>query len=411
MDISLESIVAISIHSLLIFILAYIYQESHQLDINLKKMIVLSILISIAVMIFFSFSINIFYLAIVALLGLTIMLYLINFNDLTQILYFSMTMITLVFYINFLINLLTVYDTYVTFYDYQFSLFLSIIILLVLRNHLEIKFSLPLGKIRIFILSSSILLLMMELIFFNQFSISFNWNLANLLTYLIFGLIYFNYNIIIQYLYNDFFQLTIAVQNNFISKITNSYLNTLKKEQNKTMKIKHDMKNNLLILQQLLNNNNIDEAIKVLQELNHRIDDKKIDVFTGNLIIDAYLTNVMSTSAVMIQIKSSDLKDLDCQSDLLSVFINIVDNAIANTKEKVMINIDYQKNNSILLKVSNDCLMGPGAKVKKATSNHGYGLRIVQDIVNKYLGTYLTSYKNHIFTTYIMLELRENDEK
>lgn len=157
----------------------------------------------------------------------------------------------------------------------------------------------------------------MELIFFNQFSISFNWNLANLLTYLIFGLIYFNYNIIIQYLYNDFFQLTIAVQNNFISKITNSYLNTLKKEQNKTMKIKHDMKNNLLILQQLLNNNNIDEAIKVLQELNHRIDDKKIDVFTGNLIIDAYLTNVMSTSAVMIQIKSSDLKDLDCQSDLL----------------------------------------------------------------------------------------------
>lgn len=221
------------------------------------------------------------------------------------------------------------------------------------------------------------------------------------------GLICFNHHIMIQYLYNDFYELAINSQNHFLSQITNSYIHKIQKEQNKIFNIKHDIKNNIIILNQLLCDNHIDEAISFLKEFNHHLKSNEADIYTGNIMIDAYLTHIINHSNISIQIKSNDLTNLNHQSDLLSLIVNIVDNAIENAKKEVIINIDYQKDNNILIKVSNDYEVDPTKNLKKTKKqgHHGYGLRIVHDVINKHSGTYITSYKDQIFTTYVLLEL------
>ena len=231
--------------------------------------------------------------------------------------------------------------------------------------------------------------------------------------YIIIGLIFFSNNIIIQYLYNDFHQLTIISQNNLLSKITDSYIQGIHNEQEKVFKIRHDIKNNLIILQHLINNNQIAEANQVIDEINNHLKYKKSDVYTGNIFIDAYLTNVIINSQMDIQIKCNDLKDLHYKPDVISIIINLVDNAVENANHLVNIQIKRKNPNSILIKVSNDCDHDPSKYLKKSTKqgDHGYGLRIVKDVVNQYQGTYLTSYQNGMFTTYVMLNLEGNDEK
>ena len=136
-------------------------------------------------------------------------------------------------------------------------------------------------------------------------------------------------------------------------------------------------------------------------------------MYTGNIFIDAYLTNVIVNSQIDVQIKCNDLNDLHYKPDIIAIIINLVDNAVENANHLVNIQIKRKNPNSILIKVSNDCEHDPSKHLKKSKKqgDHGYGLRIVKDVVNQYQGTYLTSYQNGMFTTYVMLNLEENDEK
>lgn len=45
---------------------------------------------------------------------------------------------------------------------------------------------------------------------------------------------------------------------------------------------------------------------------------------------------------------------------------------------------------------------------KSDKKNHGYGIEIIKDIVDKYNGSYFTNYQNDIFVTYIILNTGEN---
>ncbi|MBM6929634.1 GHKL domain-containing protein [[Clostridium] spiroforme] len=335
----------------------------------------------------------------------------------SQAIYFGAFMVGLIFYIEIMLKIrqciqINVFSDFY-FSDYIWSLWIVLIISLFMSYVFKINFLLPDGKIRIFVLSAMIPILIIELILFDQFNMLFVKRNTFLLIYFVIGLIFFSNNIIIQYLYNDFHQLTIMSQNNFLSKITDSYIQGIHNEQEKVFKIRHDIKNNLIILQHLINNNQIAEANQVIDEINNHLKYKKSEVYTGNIFIDAYLTNVIINSQIDIQIKCNDLNDLHYKPDVIAIIINLVDNAVENANHLVNIQIKRKNPNSILIKVSNDCEHDPSKHLKKSKKqgDHGYGLRIVKDVVNQYQGTYLTSYQNGMFTTYVMLNLGENDEK
>lgn len=409
-----ERLFDIAIYTILLSIVIYIYQDINHFIINKKHIFLSSALTSLSIRIIFSyFSNHILYLEICIFIIISTMLFLINFHYSIQIMYYSSLITSFIFY-NYTIVEFISFDQSANIYPISFSvytvsLFLSIIMICLFVYIFKLKFLLPSDKINIFILFSSLFILFMESIFLDMFPNLSIWNLSHIMTYISIGFILFNNNIIIQYLYNNFYELTMISQNYFLSQITDSYIHKIQKEQNKMLNIKHDIKNNMIILEQLLCNHNIAEATLFLKELNHHLDLQSTDIYTGNIIIDAYFSYIISHSNISVQIKSNDLTNLNYQSDLLSLIINIVDNAVENAKKEVTINIDYQKNDNILIKVSNDCEIDPtkGLKRTKKQGDHGHGLKIVHNIIKKNSGTYITSYKNQIFTTYILLKLGE----
>lgn len=413
---NLELIFSFIFQTIEMLIIIFIFQKNKNSTFNLLKNILISIIYVLLVKInFMCFSYNIIYLGVSIFVLTSISLCIINLDKLLNIIYFSSYITILTFFIYMLIdikireNFLSVQSF--SFSSYMLSTFFVVLILALMINIFEIDFSLPYGGIGAFIAITNVFLLFLELWLFEYLKY-FNSNYTFLI-YLIIGLIFFSNNIIIQYLYNDFHQLTIMSQNNLLSKITDSYIQGIHNEQEKIFKIRHDIKNNLIILQHLINNNQIAEANQVIDEINNHLKYKKSDVYTGNIFIDAYLTNVIVNSQIDVQIKCNDLNDLHYKPDIIAIIINLVDNAVENANHLVNIQIKRKNPNSILIKVSNDCEHDPSKHLKKSKKqgDHGYGLRIVKDVVNQYQGTYLTSYQNGMFTTYVMLNLEENDEK
>lgn len=407
-----ENIFNILVHTLLIFFIVYIYQNINNLIFNKKNILSLSFMSSILLKILASyFNENILVFGICLFSVLSITLYLINSNYYFQIMYYTSFITTLVFFVYALVEFvlfgMTSSICSIVFSHYIYALFLGIIILCLLIYVLELKFLLPADKVSIFILFSSVLILFVELMFYEQFTTFSTWTISHIIIYITIGLIGFNYNIIIQYLYNNFYKLTTISQNNFLSKITEGYIHKIMKEQDRLLKVKHDLKNNLIIINQLLCNSNIDEAIHFLKELDHSLDSNTTEIYTGNIILDSFFSYLINKSNKSIKIKSNDLSKLNCQSDLISLVVNIVDNAEKNAETEIKISINYQENNDILIKVSNDCEINPINEINKTRKrgDHGNGLRIVQDIISNYSGTYITSYDNVFFTTYILLKL------
>lgn len=404
--------------SLSFYVIFSFYQSTTQKGNNIKGIFLTSILgVCIRINLFKILPNDSLYWGLSFFMIIASLLYILNFSKIKQILFYTAFITTFVFYIFIIISYWSrsnYYNDVLSVSDYISALILFVFVLALLKNILKFKIILPKGRISLVILFTSLSLLILELLYFEQLQI--NLSLIeykyNMLICII-GILFFCYNIIVQYLYNDYHQLTMISRNNFISKITDSYINGIQKEQEKVYKIKHDIKNNLIILQHLINDDQIEDANKVLQEISQNLEYKKSDIYTGNIFIDAYLTNIINTSKIDIQIKCSDLKEMHYKPDVLSIIINLVDNAVENALSKVELYIKYEDKNNILIKVSNDCENDPTKLLKKSKKkgDHGYGLRIVKDIVNKYKGTYLTSYENYIFTTYVMINIGDENEK
>lgn len=408
----------LSVHIIVLFLIILIYEKRNKKSHNYKVIILGSLLGSILILLCFLFMIkNVFEWGLITFVVLTIIIYFLNLENFSQIIYYCSFMTSLIFYIYSIIGWLLIRTENIfldstSLIDYLFAIFFSIIIVHILMCLLKIDLILPNEKISIIILFSTISTMLLELYYLSVLNMatSIAFNLA---IYISIGMLILCNNIIIQYLYNDFYQLTVVSQNNFLSKITDSYIHGIHKEQEKVFKIRHDIKNNLIILQQLINDNQITKANQIIDEISSHLKYKKADVYTGNIFIDAYLTNIINNSTMEIKLQCNDLKDLDYKPDILAVIINLVDNAVENANHYVSIQIKHEKSNSILIKVSNDCDNDPTKRLKKSKKkgDHGYGLRIVRDTVNQHQGTYLTSYQNGIFTTYVMLNIGENDEK
>lgn len=401
-----------------LFFIFYIYQQINGFFVKLKKIIILSFVGTMGIFILYIYFFkSVFYFGISILILMTIIICSVNDNNYREAIYFCVFLTTLIFNIYVLMGLLSsgqyIIIVELSFTKFLYSIYCTILILCSVFYVFNIKFALPTGKISLIILFSAILICVIELLLINQLKTKSMNNYLFSIIYIIIGLIFFSNNIIIQYLYNDFHQLTIMSQNNLLSKITDSYVQGIHNEQEKVFKIRHDIKNNLIILQHLINNNQIAEANQVIDEINNHLKYKKSKVYTGNIFFDAYLTNVIVNSQIDVQIKCNDLNDLHYKPDIIAIIINLVDNAVENANHLVNIQIKRKNGNSILIKVSNDCDHDPSKYLKKSKKqgDHGYGLRIVKDVVNQYQGTYLTSYQNGMFTTYVMLNLEENDEK
>lgn len=160
-------------------------------------------------------------------------------------------------------------------------------------------------------------------------------------------------------------------------QITSAYVEGLEKEHDEVRKIRHDMKNQLQVMRYLLRDQKYEEVSKVS--------------ISGNVYIDAVLRQKMNEySDIKFKLDVAISKDFKMNgTDLVSLLTNIIDNAceeLNRIQEHQMSLIIKGSSKQLIITERNLCRKNHNFKTTKNKKEHGYGLKIIQEIVNKYDG-------------------------
>lgn len=176
----------------------------------------------------------------------------------------------------------------------------------------------------------------------------------------------------------------------------------------------HDYKHKIIAIKRWLDEGNIEEVKKFVNEENMMLEQKIFYIKTGNDIVDAIVNtkqNIAEEKGILFSINIAlPEKCVISDLDMVCLLGNLIDNAIEACEKQKRKYIDVvirDVKKMLIIKVSNSYdskipINFITSKEKKIM--HGIGLKNVKSIVNKYLGTYeLVKEKNEVITTIMLL--------
>ncbi|MBE6735096.1 MAG: GHKL domain-containing protein [Ruminococcaceae bacterium] len=182
-------------------------------------------------------------------------------------------------------------------------------------------------------------------------------------------------------------------------------------------RVKHEMKNKLFCIRELLRSGRVMEAQKMCEDAESELGEIPVIFSTDNIYLNALL-NMAYKRAVDNQIEfshtiKSNLTDIE-ESDLISLLGNLIDNAIEALQklksDKYLHITIFEKDNYYMFSVKNSIsasvfYRNPKLETTKTDKRfHGHGLKIVKQIVKKYNGNISFSENDSIFDVSFMLE-------
>ncbi|MDC7279312.1 GHKL domain-containing protein [Butyrivibrio fibrisolvens] len=193
-----------------------------------------------------------------------------------------------------------------------------------------------------------------------------------------------------------------------IGRVT-EYYNDLIEKDGQARKFRHDIKNLLIVLHQMILENQNDKAVKYIEELFEICNSSKAKFDTGNIMADAIL-NEKSVRAEQkgIEIKidgfipSEKINDVD----MVVVLSNILDNAIEaceklQGEKTIFLHSVYRKNIWVLNAENPSNPVYPKnneiATTKDEKEIHGFGLSNIERTVKKYDGKMTLKYEDGKF--------------
>ena len=190
------------------------------------------------------------------------------------------------------------------------------------------------------------------------------------------------------------------------------YYKIMNKKEENIKKINHDIKNNLQVIYSLKNS---DDKQKLIDTIVANLDKSELINYSSNDILNIVINTKVSEAKnknINIEIELRDKLDFIEDLDISNLFSNILDNAIENSSKasnKIISLKLYKKINYIILKCNNtyDGIIEKDKKntikTRKDNIYHGYGLKIINEIVKKYNGEIDFNYTDTEFTLNIML--------
>ena len=177
-------------------------------------------------------------------------------------------------------------------------------------------------------------------------------------------------------------------------------------EANKKIRaMKHDMKNNMQVLQLLLEKGDYERMKEFLAEMTQQIESVDVSAHTGDTIADAIIADKKSKAEnAGISLKVSGIiTDVNLSPvDMCKILANILDNAIeAVTDEKLkdldssykVIDLTFKKTEKFfMISMTNPCAQAPvyvGEEIvssKESKSEHGFGLKNAKEAAEHYGG-------------------------
>ncbi len=202
-------------------------------------------------------------------------------------------------------------------------------------------------------------------------------------------------------------QKNIAVQNKILEESLKN-TNMLYAENSKGF---HEFRHHLDMLDGMAKNKQYDKIESYISSIN--VERTYVNKFsTGNEVLDMVL-NVNYSEAkkrdITFTYDIQPVRELDVDdADLCSLVANLFENAVeaAEKTEDGYISFGLKsKGNIVTIILSNTAENNPvpnNMKSKKK-GNHGWGMKIIGDIVKKYDGYYTTDYKDGVFTIKIIM--------
>lgn len=180
----------------------------------------------------------------------------------------------------------------------------------------------------------------------------------------------------------------------------------------------HDLKHQLMVIR---HEENPEKKAEYLDSIERDIKSYATQNKSGNPVLDVVLTGKRMICAedniTFTCVADGALIDFMSVMEICSLFGNALDNAIESVKrlkekDKRLIKLAvYSKNNLLLIKVENyfehDLVYENGLlKTTKADSfNHGYGIKSMKNIVEKYEGNLKITTDNNWFTLCVLIPL------
>ena len=198
------------------------------------------------------------------------------------------------------------------------------------------------------------------------------------------------------------------------------YIKTSEAQYSSIRKLKHDLKDQMLSVYELLSNGRIDEAKSFISKNNRIISDSETYVKTDSMIANAVINSKLTTAAALgvkvSCITVSDFKGID-EVDLCELLGNMLENAVTACKEMpadsqrfIYLEIGRENDNySFLVKNALERSVldsNPELKTSKNDeTEHGLGVSIIKEIALKYNGRYDFYETDNAFCCSVILEV------
>ncbi len=183
---------------------------------------------------------------------------------------------------------------------------------------------------------------------------------------------------------------------------------------------RHDMNNQFIALSQLIESKQYDEAEKQLNVLTSLTNAQIIYSTSGNVIIDGLINyKLQSAQNENIKVKTEIAVPNQLQmatTDLVTVIGNLIDNAlnalnnVSYENRQLLLKIVFNRQR-LIIRISNpffgeiQCKDGNIISINEDQEHHGYGLKNISKVVNKYKGYMDIDYSENVFTVDIIMYL------
>ncbi|EHJ02384.1 ATP-binding region ATPase domain protein [Clostridium sp. DL-VIII] len=198
------------------------------------------------------------------------------------------------------------------------------------------------------------------------------------------------------------------------AKYKEDYYEKVEENQKNIREIRHNLINQIIVLKSQVNEGNVSEANKIMDDIIFETQQNGWGIYTENVPINAILNakiNQGELYGVQWELDVKVPKDLNIDMrDIGTVLGNTLDNAIEacsmleNDDKLINVNI-YCKNSNMTIYIKNPKnVTGTAINTwKKDKDNHGLGLKSVRKIVSKYNGIITNEDKNTYYEVNIMM--------
>lgn len=190
----------------------------------------------------------------------------------------------------------------------------------------------------------------------------------------------------------------------------------IKRIQEQIRLLKHDMKNHTMVILSYLEENQIEEAKMYAGEILNKLNRMYTYVNVGNALLSYIINRKLSEAkeqGVEIKAEIENLSFAYMDSvDFSALLNNILDNAIrgalASREKKLEVQI-YKQSGMDIVTVKNSIdesvlAKNPNLVSTKDEAGHGYGMKQIRSVVEKYNGMMDVYEKNHLFAVSVMLD-------